>query len=273
MPQASARYAVIGHPVAHSRSPQIHAEFARLTGQTMDYARIEAPLHGFAAALRTFLASGGCGANVTLPFKEEAYRLCHIHTPRAKQAHAVNTLFVNPDGALHGDNTDGAGLVNDLRHNHQVELEDARILLLGAGGAARGVLAALLAENPALVQIANRTPERARKLAACHAGTRRVRGGGFDNLVRQTFDLIINATAASLAGELPPLSADCLNPGAVCYDLVYSEHPTVFMHWAEQAGATLVLDGWGMLVEQAAESFYVWRGLRPPTATLLALHP
>ena len=272
MPQAPARYAVIGHPVAHSRSPQIHAEFARLTGQAMHYARIEAPLHGFAAALREFLASGGCGANVTLPFKEEAFGLSHVHTPRARKARAVNTLFVHADGTLLGDNTDGVGLINDLRRNHQVILEDARILLLGAGGAARGVLASLLAEKPALVHIANRTPERAHKLAAHHAYAR-VMSSGFDNVRRQTFDVIINATTASFAGELPPLPTDCLNPGATCYDLAYGERPTVFMHWAEQAGAALVLDGWGMLVEQAAESFYVWRGLRPPTATLLALHP
>ena len=272
MPQAPAQYAVIGHPVAHSRSPQIHAQFARLTGQALHYARIEAPLHGFAAALREFLASGGKGANVTLPFKEEAYGLSHVHTPRAKQAHVVNTLFVHDDGTLLGDNSDGAGLVNDLKRNHQVTLQGVRILLLGAGGAARGVLAALLAEKPALVHIANRTPERARKLAAHHTQARVV-SSGFDNLQRQSFDVIINATAASLAGELPPLPGDCLNPGATCYDLAYSERPTVFMHWAEQAGAALVLDGWGMLVEQAAESFYLWRGLRPPTDTLLALHP
>lgn len=272
MPQAPARYAVIGHPVAHSRSPQIHAEFARLTGQAMHYARLEAPLHGFTAVLREFLASGGQGANVTLPFKEEAFGLCHLHTKRAKQARVVNTLFVHQDGTLLGDNTDGAGLINDLKRNHQVELVDARILLLGAGGAARGVLPALLAEKPLLIYVANRTPERARKLAAHHAGSR-ITGGGFENLKQQTFDVIINATAASLVGELPPMPADCLNPGAACYDLAYGERPTVFMHWAEQAGAALVLDGWGMLVEQAAESFYVWRGLRPPTATLLALHP
>ncbi|MGA9852970.1 MAG: shikimate dehydrogenase [Gammaproteobacteria bacterium] len=273
MPQAPARYAVIGHPVTHSRSPEIHAEFARLTGEPIHYARIDAPPGGFAMALREFLASGGKGANITLPFKEEAFALCHVHTPRAKKAHAVNTLFVHADSTLLGDNTDGAGLVNDLKRNHQVVLNGARILLLGAGGAARGVLASLLAEKPLLVHVANRTPERAHKLAAHHTGSRRVMSSGFENLRRQTFDLIINATAASLAGELPPLPNDCLNPGAVCYDLAYSERPTIFMHWAAQEGANLVLDGWGMLVEQAAESFYLWRGVRPPTATLLALHP
>lgn len=272
MPQAPALYAVIGHPVAHSHSPQIHAEFARLTAQVMHYTRIEAPLHGFAAALREFLAAGGQGANVTLPFKEEAYALSHVHTVRARQARVVNTLCVQADGTLLGDNTDGAGLLADLKRNHQVSLQGARILLLGAGGAARGILPALLEAKPALIQIANRTPERARKLAARRRQAR-VAGGGFDELQAQSFDVVINATSASLTGELPPLPRDCLNPGAVCYDLAYAEHATVFMLWAEQADAALVLDGWGMLVEQAAESFYVWRGVRPPTATLLALHP
>ncbi|MDE2140194.1 MAG: shikimate dehydrogenase [Gammaproteobacteria bacterium] len=272
MPHAPARFAVIGHPVAHSRSPQIHAEFARLTGKVMQYTRIEAPLHGFAATLREFLASGGNGANITLPFKEEAFALCHKHVPRAKKARAVNTLSVRADGTLFGDNTDGVGLVADLTRNHGVELAGIRILLLGAGGAARGVLPAMLAEKPLQVHVANRTPERARKLEAQHRGAR-VSAGGFDDLPHQTFDLVINATTAGLAGELPPLPRDCLNPGAVCYDLAYGDRPTVFMHWAEQAGAAQVLDGWGMLVEQAAESFCLWHGLRPPTATLLALHP
>ena len=272
MPHAPARYAVIGHPVAHSRSPQIHAEFTRLTGKAMQYTRIEAPLHGFAATLREFLTSGGKGANITLPFKEEAFALSHVHTPRAKQARVVNTLSVRADGTLLGDNTDGAGLVTDLKHNHRVELAGARILLLGAGGAARGILPALLEEKPALVQIANRTPERASKLAALRTKTR-LAGGGYEELQGQSFDLIINATSASIAGELPPLPRDCLNPGALCYDLAYADRPTVFMHWAEQAGAAQVLDGWGMLVEQAAESFCLWHGLRPSTATLLALHP
>lgn len=266
-------YAVIGHPVSHSRSPQIHAEFARLTGQAMDYVRIEAPLYGFVSALRKFLSAGGRGANVTLPFKEEAYELCHVRTARAKKARAVNTLCAHEDGTLLGDNTDGAGLIYDLKRNHQIALEGARILLLGAGGAARGVLPALLEEKPTLVQIANRTPERANRLAAHHTGNRRVVGGGFDNLGRQTFDLIINATAASLGSALLPLPTDCLNPGGVCYDLTYSDRPTVFMRWAEQIDADQVLDGWGMLVEQAAESFHLWRGLHPPTALLLAAHP
>jgi len=271
MSNATARYAIIGHPVAQSRSPEIHAEFARLTGRSIQYTRIDAGPQGFTAALREFLGSGGLGVNVTLPFKEEAFAVCHVHTPRAKQTRTINTLSVRDDGKLMGDNTDGIGLVNDLKTNHQVVLKNTRILLLGAGGAARGVLTALLAEKPALVHIANRTPARAIKLASQHTAAR-LSGSGFESLRQQSFDIVINATAASLSGELPRLPHDCLNPGAVCYDLAYSGRPTVFMHWAVQEGAAVVLDGWGMLVEQAAESFYVWHGVRPPTATLLAIH-
>lgn len=269
MSQAPDRYALIGHPVKHSRSPAVHAAFSRQTGQHLHYECIDAPPGEFTSALRGFLASGGKGLNVTLPFKEEAFALCHVHTPRARKAHAVNTLYVHEDGTLAGDNTDGVGLVRDLRQNHALTLKGRRILLLGAGGAARGVLAALVDEKPALVHIANRGADRAVKLAE-RFGTPRTRGGGFESLPGKTFDIIINATSASLAGELPPLPADCLGPGAVCYDLHYSARPTVFMLWAEREGAARVLDGWGMLVEQAAESFYVWRGVRPDTTALRA---
>ncbi|HEX5340221.1 MAG TPA: shikimate dehydrogenase [Gammaproteobacteria bacterium] len=273
MNKAPDRYAVIGHPVAHSRSPQIHAEFARLTGQPVHYDRIEAAPEQFTAALREFLASGGRGLNVTQPFKEEAFALCHVRTPRAERAHSVNTLYVHDDSTLVGDNTDGAGLVTDLRRNNQITIHGRRILVLGAGGAARGILPALLNEKPALIRCVNRTPQRARHLAAVFHSEGNVSGGGFDELHAASFDIVINATSASLHGELPPLPRDLLEPGALCYDLAYAERPSLFMHWAEQEGAALVLDGWGMLVEQAAESFFVWRGVRPPTATLLALHP
>ncbi|HET7922888.1 MAG TPA: shikimate dehydrogenase [Gammaproteobacteria bacterium] len=274
MSQAPDRYAVIGHPVAHSRSPQIHAEFARLTGQPVHYARIEATADGFIAAVREFLVSGGRGLNVTQPFKEQAFALCHVHTPRAQRARAVNTLYVHEDHTLAGDNTDGAGLVSDLRRNHQLTLRGSHVLILGAGGAARGILPALMDQQPAGIRLANRTAARARHLAASLEGEQRIAGGGYDELdACNGFDLVINATSASLSGELPPLPSDLLNPGAVCYDLSYADRPSLFMHWAEREGAAQVLDGWGMLVEQAAESFYVWRGVRPPTATLLALHP
>lgn len=267
------RYAVIGHPVAHSRSPQIHAEFARLTGQKIAYERIDAGPDRFTAALREFLDSGGKGLNVTLPFKEEAYALCHRHTPRAERAHSVNTIYVEQEHTLVGDNTDGVGLVTDLRRNQQVAIQNSRILILGAGGAASGILPALLGESPAVIQVANRTPQRARQLASAFRRGQNVAGGGFDELRGSSFDIVINATSAGLHGELPPLPHDLLEPGAVCYDLAYAERPSLFMLWAEREGASLVLDGWGMLVEQAAESFFAWRGVRPPTATLLALHP
>jgi shikimate dehydrogenase len=265
------RYAVIGHPVAHSLSPAVHAAFARQTGQHLHYTKIDAAPGEFALALREFLASGGKGLNVTLPFKEEALALCHVLTPRAKKAKAVNTLFVHDDGTLAGDNTDGAGLVRDLRQNHKLVIKNKRVLLLGAGGAARGALAALVEEKPAVVHVANRTPERAEKLAERFC-MQHVQGGGYHTLRKASFDLVINATSASLAGELPPLPADCLDPRATCYDLHYGDRPSVFMLWAEHEGAAKVLDGWGMLVEQAAESYFLWRGVRPDTAALVAAH-
>jgi shikimate dehydrogenase len=266
----SGRYAVIGHPVDHSLSPAIHAAFARQLGRNIDYTRIDAAPGEFAAALRAFLDSGGRGLSVTLPFKEEAYALCHVHTPRAKKARAVNTLTLQADGTLAGDNTDGTGLVRDLKQNHHLHIRNKRILLLGAGGAARGVLTALLEEKPARVQIANRTPERAVKLAGRCSGTP-VQGGGFE-AIRGAFELVLNATSASITGALPPLPRECLDPGATCYDLYYADRPTVFMHWAEREGAAHVLDGWGMLVEQAAEAFEIWHGVRPDTGALVAAH-
>ena len=270
MSSASDRYAIIGHPVEHSLSPGIHAAFARQTGQHLEYSRIDAPPRGFIAALRGFLAGGGKGLSVTVPFKEQAFRLCHELTPRAKKARAINTIVVKDGAELLGDNTDGVGLIRDLRYNHHVPVHGKRVLLLGAGGAARGVLAALLEEKPALVHVANRTAARAEKLAARYV-VHGVRGGGFDT-VRGSFDLVLNATSASMQGEMPPLPRDCLSTQATCYDLFYSDRPTVFMLWAEREGASRVLDGWGMLVEQAAEAFQLWRGVRPDTQELLSAH-
>ena len=271
MKESADRYAIIGHPVDHSLSPAIHMTFAKQTGQALQYGRIDAAPGEFVTALREFLASGGKGLNVTLPFKEEAYGLCHVLASRAKRARAVNTLSVQADGTLAGDNTDGAGLVRDLRQNRRVTLKNKRILLLGAGGAARGVLPALLDEKPARIYVANRTPGRARKLAE-RQDSAHVQGGGYEGLGKTTFNLVLNATSASLTGALPPLPRDCLEPGALCYDLFYADRPTVFMLWAEREGAAQVCDGWGMLVEQAAESFYLWRGVRPDTAALIATH-
>ena len=258
------RYAVFGHPIAHSKSPAIHAAFARQTGQDLRYEAILAPLDGFAASVDAFVAGGGRGANVTVPFKEEAFRLAARLSARAERAGAVNTLsFV--DGAILGDNTDGAGLVADLDRNLGRDLAGARILLLGAGGAARGVVGPLLDRKPATLVIANRTAGRAEDLARLF--DRNVVGCGFE-AVEGRFDLVVNATAASLAGELPPLPPDAFAPGALAYDMMYGRD-TPFLAFARERGAATA-DGLGMLVEQAAEAFFAWRGVRPDTAPVIA---
>lgn len=262
------RYAVFGHPIAHSKSPAIHAAFARQTGQDLSYVALLAPLDGFAECVAAFRAGGGAGANVTLPFKEQAWRLATRRTPRAEAAGAVNTLRFDADGIL-GDNTDGVGLVNDLEDNLGVPLAGRRILLMGAGGAARGVLLPLLERRPAQLVIANRTPDKGRELAACFAHRGPVTGGGYDALAGERFDVLINATAASLAGELPPLPAEAFAEGALAYDMMYGKD-TPFLALARAAGAR-VSDGLGMLVEQAAEAFVLWRGVRPATAPVIAM--
>lgn len=264
------RYAVFGNPVAHSRSPEIHAQFAQQTGQTLRYEKILAPLDGFATAIATFQQAGGRGCNVTLPFKGEACALAHVRSERAERAQAVNTLRCEADGTLFGDNTDGVGLLRDLTVNHCAHLEGQRILLLGAGGAARGILAPLLATRPARLVIANRTAERAAQLARGFADLGTVTGGGLDALAAEAgFDLILNATAAGVRGEMPPLPETILAEGGWCYDLYYARTPTPFLRWARQHGAAHTLDGLGMLVEQAAESFHLWRGLRPETTPVI----
>ena len=258
------RYAVFGHPIAHSKSPQIHAAFASQTGQDMTYEAILAPLDGFAESVAAFIAAGGRGANVTVPFKEEAYRLASRLSPRARRAGAVNTLMFDADGIL-GDNTDGAGLVADLTRNLNRTLTGRRILLLGAGGAARGVIKPLLDQQPAALVIANRTVGRAQELAALF--DRGIRACGLDG-VDTPFDVVINATAASLAGELPPLSPRIFTPDTLAYDMMYGRD-TPFLAFARGHGARAA-DGLGMLVEQAAEAFALWRGVRPDTAPVIA---
>ena len=266
------RYAVIGNPIAHSKSPQIHAAFARQTGQALSYEALLAPLDGFAQTVADFRAHGGRGLNVTVPFKLEAFALAEHHTARAQAAGAVNTLAFGADGIL-GDNTDGAGLVRDLTSNLNLELADRRILLLGAGGATRGTLLPLLDSRPARLTIANRTVAKAEALAAlfaAHAGDTALDACGFDALAGRCFDLVINATAASLADELPPLPPGLYAEGALAYDMMYARAPTRFMRAALADGAARVADGLGMLVEQAAESFTLWRGVRPDSAPVLA---
>lgn len=266
----SCRYAVIGNPIAHSRSPTIHAAFARQTGQELIYERILGRLDGFASDVRHFLAEGGCGLNVTVPFKEEAWSLCDELSPRAAAARAVNTLMPLSGERLHGDNTDGIGLVRDLEGNHGFAFEGRRVLLLGAGGAARGVLRPLLETGVAELVIANRTASKAYELAAVAASSGAVRGSGLDELAGAAFDLIVNATSAGLAGGEPALPAGCLAPGGWAYDMVYGPDATPFLRWAHEQGAGAALDGLGMLVEQAAESFHLWRGVYPQTAEVIA---
>lgn len=258
------RYAVFGHPIAHSKSPLIHAAFARQTGQDMTYEAILAPLDGFADSVATFMAAGGRGANVTVPFKEAAFRLAGRLSSRAERAGAVNTLTFSADG-IAGDNTDGAGLVADLTRNLRRTLAGKRILLLGAGGAARGVIEPLLDQKPASLVIANRTVGRAQELADLF--DRGVAACGFDT-ANTPFDLVINATAASLAGELPPLSPRVFTPETLAYDMMYGRD-TPFLDFSRTHGASTA-DGLGMLVEQAAEAFFLWRGIRPDTAPVIA---
>jgi shikimate dehydrogenase len=255
------RYAVIGNPVAHSKSPRIHAEFARATGQALSYEAIEAPLGGFAGAVAAFRASGGKGLNVTLPFKEEAYALCTGVSERARLARAVNTLMLKE--GVFGDNTDGIGLVRDLAGNLQVDPGGKRVLLMGAGGAAQGVVAALLAAGAIELVIANRDMRRAQALAGRFPG---LKASGYGALARG-FDIVVNATSAGLQGAAPPLPAGVLGPGVLAYEMVYGRD-TPFLAAARAAGAR-ACDGLGMLVEQAAESFFLWRGVRPATAPVL----
>ena len=266
----SDRYAVMGNPVAHSKSPLIHRLFAEQTGQDMVYEAILVPRDGFARAVADFCAAGGKGLNVTVPFKQEAWQLATRRSERAERAGAVNTLAIEGAGDLYGDNTDGVGLVRDLKINQGVELAGRRILLIGAGGAARGVLAPLLAERPARLVIANRTVSRAAELAQAFRDLGPVEGCGFADLAGRGFDVVINATAAGLEGRVPDLPAGPITPDSVCYDMMYGSEPTAFVRHARALGARLAVDGLGMLVEQAAESFLLWRGVRPDTAPVIA---
>jgi len=266
----TSHYAVFGNPIAHTKSPRIHTEFARQTGQDLDYRAILAPLDDFAGSLATFRDQGGAGANVTVPFKHQAFKLATHPTDRALAAEAVNTLKFENDGAIIGDNTDGAGLVRDISENLKFTLEGKRLLLLGAGGAASGVGLPLLQCNPAELVIANRTPEKAIQLASSFRQQGRISGCGFAEITG-SFDVVINATSASLKGELPPLPNTLFKPGALAYDMMYGKEDTPFMSWSRLLGASTVSDGLGMLVEQAAESFYLWRGVRPVTAPVMAM--
>ncbi|MFJ4289320.1 shikimate dehydrogenase [Cupriavidus sp. NPDC089707] len=271
------QYVVIGHPIAHSRSPAIHAAFARQTGEAVQYDRLEAPLDGFAGTVRKFFADGGYGCNVTVPFKLEAYDLADRLTERAEAAGAVNTLWIE-DGLIHGDNTDGVGLVRDIQDNLDTLVEGKRVLLLGAGGAAMGAMLPLIEARPSRIVVANRTASRASDMleefveAADQFGVE-LWGGGLDALEGlsedEACDIVINASSSSLHGEVPPLPEFLLGEGVLAYDMMYGAEPTVFLQFAARCGAR-TSDGLGMLVEQAAEAFYIWRGVRPRTAPVLA---
>ncbi|MEC9314425.1 MAG: shikimate dehydrogenase [Pseudomonadota bacterium] len=265
------KYAVIGNPISHSKSPLIHSEFARQTEQDLEYTAIEVAqdaLESSLSQLRDILKLKGI--NITVPFKEQAWQLVENQSNRAKRAGAINTLVFNDDGSMYGDNTDGVGLCRDLTDNNSIELRGKRILLLGAGGAARGVVEPLLGYDPLELFVANRTASKAHALADLFSDLGHIRGGGFED-IKPPYDVVINATAASLQGEVPPLPDNLLADNAACYDMMYSDSDTAFISWAKQHAAAKTIDGLGMLVEQAAEAFRLWRGVMPDTQSVMAL--
>lgn len=269
------RYAVVGYPVAHSKSPFIHGLFADQMGQALVYERMEIAPEDFTHRVREFFDQGGLGLNITVPHKEAAWQLVDWRAPNADRAGAVNTMYQLDDGRLAGDNTDGVGLVRDIEQNNGGKLRGARVLVLGAGGAVRGVLPRLIAAEPASIHIVNRTVSRAETLAHDFADQYALQVLSYARLQEQsqhqalTFDWIINGSAGGLKGELPPLPDALVASGGACYDMVYAPGGTVFQKWASAQGAVLSLDGTGMLVEQAAESFRLWRGVRPKTGPVI----
>jgi shikimate dehydrogenase len=262
------RYAVIGNPIAHSRSPDIHAQFAQEVGHDISYERLLAPLNGFAPTVLGFIAQGGRGANVTLPFKLEAFALATDLSARAQLAGAVNTLKFD-ENRIFGDNTDGVGLYRDLQQNLNIELSKSRILILGAGGAAHGAIGPLLDSKPRRMVIANRTSSRGAELATHFASTGEIEAVALDALAGEQFDVVINATSASLTAEMPAVPATCFARGALAYDMMYGKGLTPFLALAAKSGAR-TSDGLGMLIEQAADAFYIWRGIRPATAPVIS---
>lgn len=263
------QYAVFGQPIKHSKSPRIHQLFAIQTAQRLNYTAREVSSDAFLAAVEQFFADGGKGLNCTVPLKQLAWERADQLSERAMLSKAVNTLVQQKDGSLYGDNTDGVGLTADLTDNHGIVLSGKRILILGAGGAARGIIGPLLTHKPCLLVIANRTVVKGEHLAREFAGGTDIRGCGFSQLRGHQFDLILNATSASLSNALPPLPDQLLADHGTCYDLAYANLPTPFVRWGLQHNAGKSLDGLGMLVEQAAESFYLWRNVRPATSPVI----
>lgn len=266
---AADQYGVVGHPISHSWSPFIHGLFAKQTDQSLVYRLYDIAPENFRAQVLEFFTRGGRGLNVTVPHKEAAAELANELTLRADRAGAVNTLALSQNHTLLGDNTDGHGLVTDLRQNLGLEITNERVLILGAGGATRGVIEPLLSLGPAELVIANRTPSRAVNLASLFCDLGAVRGCGFGDVGDEPFDLVINATAAGLSGGVPQVDAAVVGSHTVCYDMSYSKSATPFVAWAIERGCAQAHKGWGMLVEQAAESFTLWRGVRPDTAAVL----
>ena len=263
------QYGVVGHPVAHSLSPFIHAMFARQTGQSLSYRLYDFAPEELDERIAAFFAQGGRGLNVTLPYKIAAVARAHELTDRARHAGAVNTLAMRKDGTILGDNTDGAGLTQDICTNQRVTVTGRRVLIIGAGGAARGVLAPLLALAPETIVIANRTADRAKALAAAFAQLGNVQGVGFRYVAGGPYDVLINATSASLTGEIPDVPVAVVGSSTFCYDMAYGRGDTPFVRWCMELGCRAAVPGWGMLVEQAAESFRLWRGVRPLTGPVL----
>jgi len=267
-------YAVFGNPVAHSKSPQIHTLFAQQTKQSLRYTAELVEIGQFDQAVTQFIKNNGKGINVTVPFKEAAWSYATERSDRAQRAGAVNTLMVQQDGAVFGDTTDGVGLVRDLIQNHNIQIKNKDILIIGAGGAVRGVLEALLEQQPASLLISNRTKQKALQLANDFSDLGNIRGCGLDEINTATFssgsfDIVINGTSASLKGDLPPLPDTIFKNNSCSYDMMYAAQATPFMQWSSDHGATKVFDGLGMLVEQAAESFYLWRNVRPETKPVI----
>lgn len=261
-------YALFGNPITQSKSPNIHRQFAEQTGQDMHYTKQLVALGEFEQAAQDFFDQGGKGLNITVPFKLNAFDFAQKRTPRAERAGAVNTLAKLSDGTILGDNTDGIGMIHDM-HNLGWELEGKRILILGAGGAVRGILQPLLEEKPAQVVIANRTYSKAEELAKNFHDMGDVQAKTFEQLTGEIFDLVINGTSASMQGELPPLPDNLLAANASCYDMMYGAEPTIFLRWAQERGAAQIADGLGMLIGQAAEAFYLWRQIRPEVVPVI----
>ncbi len=262
-------YAVFGNPIKHSKSPQIHKLFAEQTNQSLDYTAELVEVGQFDQAIKHFTSNGGKGLNITVPFKEDAWSCATQHSDRAQRAGAVNTLILNAKGELFGDTTDGTGLVRDLTQNHGITINSKDVLLIGAGGAVRGVLEAILEQQPASLLIANRTKQKALQLAKNFSDLGNIKGCGLDEIGSAYFDIVINGTSASLQGDLPPLPGSIFKTHSCSYDMMYAAQATPFMKWSAENAAENVFDGLGMLVEQAAESFYLWRNVRPETKPVI----